>query len=595
MTGPFASFFGLEDNPFRANPDPRYLHLTQQTQESLDQLIEGIRARKGLLLLTGEVGTGKTVLLNRLMEWLDHERIPKAFILNSHLKVNDLFDLILADFGIPFVAQRGTPLAHFTSWLQDRYCAGETPVLIVDEAQGLALNVIEELCMLLNQQTPQGNLLQIILCGQPEFEEMLQRPGLRQIRQRVAARCRTLPLTPKETRAYIASRLRVAGAADSGAAIFHPEALQALFLYSGGIPRVLNLLCEQALMRASRECLRPVPGRIVGEVAHQFQLDGGRPFSPHLAADGTSVLELFAPRPVVGDAAGRFAAAASLHDGAELHTNSAGLREKQSAPIGPSAESMAQRGVHLPASSPVGDAPSEAPRTLHPPIKFPSQVRPEAPTALGLKEVIARRGLHPPTDAQTDALIADIVAASKVVTRATKAALRVPQREFDHGKRWKHHFLSMAKRAKCGIAAISLQGRILLVRLETRMLLSFRAADRRLALWRNINRHVRIAFEWPDLARSWRQWLRATNRRTEYQVSTAVPRPSVPHPSPVPHRLAASQTSRRRLQSSATRVLRGRNLENTRRLTTSVLRWLQQPSGTMGSRSAASSSSRRIS
>lgn len=136
MTGVFSSFFGLRDNPFRVNPDPRYLFLTQQTQDSLAQLIEGIRARKGLMVLTGEVGTGKTVLLNRLMEWLDSERIPKAFIFNSHLKVSDLFDMILKDFGVPFVAQRGTPLAAFTNWLEDRYRAGETAVLIVDEARG---------------------------------------------------------------------------------------------------------------------------------------------------------------------------------------------------------------------------------------------------------------------------------------------------------------------------------------------------------------------------------------------------------------------------------------------------------------------------
>src|ERR1700675_2530204 len=137
MTGLFSSFFDLRDNPFRANLDPRYLFLTQQIKETLDQIVEGIRARKGLLLLTGEVGTGKTVLLNRLMDWLEQERIPKAFIFNSHLKASELFELILADFGIPFSANRGTPPAHLHNWLQDRFCAGQTPVLFVDEAQGL--------------------------------------------------------------------------------------------------------------------------------------------------------------------------------------------------------------------------------------------------------------------------------------------------------------------------------------------------------------------------------------------------------------------------------------------------------------------------
>jgi general secretion pathway protein A len=126
MTGPFSSFFGLRDNPFRANPDPRYLFLTRQAKKNLDQIIEGIRTRKGLLLLTGEVGTGKTVLLNRLMEWLEHEHLAKAFIFNSHVKASEMLDLIIADFGVPFNAQRGTPLAHLHSWLQDRHCAGQT-------------------------------------------------------------------------------------------------------------------------------------------------------------------------------------------------------------------------------------------------------------------------------------------------------------------------------------------------------------------------------------------------------------------------------------------------------------------------------------
>jgi general secretion pathway protein A len=579
MTGVFSSFFGLRDNPFRANPDPRYLFLTQQTQDSLDQLMDGIRARKGLMLLTGEVGTGKTVLLNRLMEWLDRERIPKAFIFNSHLKVSELFDLILKDFGISSVAQRGAPSIAFTNWLQDRYRAGGTAVLIVDEAQGLALNVVEELCMLLNLQTPEGNLLQIVLCGQPEFDGMLQRPGLRQMRQRVALRCRTLPLTLEETHGYIGNRLRIAGASDSETAIFHTEAVQALYLYSGGIARILNLLCEQALMRASREKLRPVPARIIGEVAHDFQLDGARPFRPPFARDGANVLELFTPRPVVGESLGRFAPSAVLRDdmGVEASSpdisSSAGANQA-AAPAAPS-ESMAQSAAHPAGRSSAGDFVSETPRASRPPIKFPPQVRPQPPAALEVTEIVAPATLVSPTCAATDPLIADIVAASKVVTRASKAESPIPQREFDLGKRWKDHFLGVAKRAKRGVGAMSLQGRILLARLQTGMLLSLRAAGLRLALRRNKKRHVKIAFEWPDLARSCRQWLRETSRRTEYKASTAVAQPSVAGLAPAARGLAASKIPRRQLRRGAPRVLRGRNRENARRLTSSVLRWLQ--------------------
>jgi general secretion pathway protein A len=571
MTGPFSSFFGLADNPFRANPDPRYLVLTQQTQESLDQLIEGIRSRKGLLLLTGEVGTGKTLLLNHLMEWLDHERIPKAFIFNSHMKVSELFDLILTDFGIPFTAERGTPLAHFTNWLQDRFCAGETAVLIVDEAQGLALNVIEELCMLLNLQTPQGNLLQIILCGQPEFEEMLQRPGLRQMRQRVAVRCRTLPLTLEESRAYVGSRLRVAGGADSDAAIFHPEALQALFLYSGGIPRVLNLLCEQALMRASRDRLRPVPGNTVGEVAHLFQLDGGRPLGSRFGADGASVLELFTPRPVVGEAPRRFVAAAAP------------------------AESAALRGVYQPANSPSVDVASEPPRTPHPPIEFPSQIRPQPPVALGLKEIIAPRGLSSPSGAPTDALMAELASALVVAARDAKVQPRTPEQAFDFSKGWRRHFFSVASRARSGIAAMSSQAPIVRARVERLMLSSSQAVSRQWTALRSRNWNVRINLAWPDFATSWLHWLQAaTTRHTLHRESAPVRHQGVPHPAPSARAQAVSQAAWRRLQNSAAHPQRGRNAKNTRHLTTSVLRWLQQPTRTMRSRPAAHSSSTRM-
>jgi general secretion pathway protein A len=566
MTGPFSSFFGLADNPFRANPDPRYLFLTQQTQESLDQLMEGIRARKGLLLLTGEVGTGKTLLLNHLMEWLDHERIPKAFIFNSHLKVSELFDLILTDFGIPFVPQRGTPLAHFTDWLQDRFCAGETAVLIVDEAQGLALNVIEELCMLLNLQTPQGNLLQIILCGQPEFEEMLQSPGLRQIRQRVAVRCRTVPLTLEETRAYIRNRLRLAGTSDADTAIFHPEALQASFLYSGGIPRVLNLLCEQALMRASRDHIRPVPGNIVGEVAHRFQLDGGRPLGARFAAAGASVLELFAPGPVIGETPRRFAAG----------------------------ESTMQRGVYPPANSPAADVTSEPPRSPHPPIEFPSQIRPQPAAALGLKEIIAPRGLTSPAGAPPDALIAELAAASRVAAQDANAQARTPQREFNLGKRCRRHYLSVASRARSGIAAISSQARIVRASVESHMLSSFQVVGKRWTALQSRNWKVRINLAWPDFATSWLEWLRAaTTRHRPHRESAPVRHQGVPQAASA-RGPAVSQASQRRSRNSATHPQRGRNAENTRHLTTSVLHWLQQPTRSMRNRPAARSSSTRI-
>ncbi|MFZ0523818.1 MAG: AAA family ATPase [Candidatus Acidiferrales bacterium] len=268
----YKQFFGLRENPFNVNPDPRYLFLTPQTREALDDLTYGIQTRQGLVLLTGEVGTGKTTLIYRLLEWLHQQRTPTAFIFNSHLEINHLFDFILADFGVPFDSglKRGA-LMRLNLWLMDRYRAGETPVLIVDEAQGLPSHVLEEIRMLLNLETPREKLLQIVLVGQPELEGRLNRPELRQIKQRIALRCKTAALTLPETHDYIQARLQIAGAGEGP--VFAPEAMDAVHFYSRGIPRVTNLLCEHALINAYVEHVRPVPARLIAEVAHEFQFD----------------------------------------------------------------------------------------------------------------------------------------------------------------------------------------------------------------------------------------------------------------------------------------------------------------------------------
>ncbi|MGC2727504.1 MAG: AAA family ATPase [Candidatus Acidiferrales bacterium] len=268
----YKQFFGLRENPFNVNPDPRYLFLTPQTREALDDLTYGIQTRQGLVLLTGEVGTGKTTLIYRLLEWLHQQQTPTAFIFNSHLEINHLFDFILADFGVPFDSglKRGA-LMRLNLWLMDRYRAGETPVLIVDEAQGLPSHVLEEIRMLLNLETPREKLLQIVLVGQPELEGRLNRPELRQIKQRIALRCKTAALTLAETHDYIRARLQIAGAGEKP--VFAPEAMDAVHYYSRGIPRVTNLLCEHALITAYVEHVQPAPARLIAEVAHEFQFD----------------------------------------------------------------------------------------------------------------------------------------------------------------------------------------------------------------------------------------------------------------------------------------------------------------------------------
>jgi general secretion pathway protein A len=283
----YNQFFALRENPFNVNPDPRYLFLTRETRESFDGLTHGIKNRKGLLLLTGEVGTGKTTLLNHLLDWLHQQRTPTAFIYNSHLEVSHLFDFVLTDFGIKFDSRLkdNAPL-RLQQWLLERYRAGETPVVIVDEAQGLHDRVLEEIRMLLNLEACNEKLLQVVLAGQPELEDRLQQPALRQVKQRIALRCKTAALSLDEGHQYIQARLHIAGA--NGARIFSLEAMDAAHFYSRGIPRVINLLCEHALLNASVEQIQPVPVHFVAEVAREFQFDDIKPVASNSVSRGGS-------------------------------------------------------------------------------------------------------------------------------------------------------------------------------------------------------------------------------------------------------------------------------------------------------------------
>jgi general secretion pathway protein A len=276
----YKSFFGLKENPFNVNPDPRFLVLTKQIEEALTGLMYGIQTRKGFVTLTGEVGTGKTTLINRLLDWLHYRRARTAFIFNSRMNSNHLFDFILAEFEIACESKsKSQQLLKLNHWLLDRYRAGETVVLIIDEAQNLTFPVLEEIRLLTNLETSTEKLLQIVLAGQPELEEKLKLPELRQLRQRIMLRCKTAQLTKEETTGYILERLKTAGAAEAEN-IFSPKALEAIHLYSLGIPRVINLLCEHSLVNAFAENQRPIEPKIVEEVAQEFQLDEVEPVAP---------------------------------------------------------------------------------------------------------------------------------------------------------------------------------------------------------------------------------------------------------------------------------------------------------------------------
>ncbi|HXJ12498.1 MAG TPA: AAA family ATPase [Candidatus Limnocylindrales bacterium] len=276
----YKSFYGLKENPFNVNPDPRFLFLTKQIEEALTGLMYGIQTRKGFITLTGEVGTGKTTLINRLLDWLHHRRARTAFLFNSRMNSSQLFDFILAEFDIACESKsKSQQLLKLNHWLLERYRDGETVVLIIDEAQNLTYPVLEEIRLLTNLETSTEKLLQIVLSGQPELEEKLKLPQLRQLRQRIMLRCRTTPLSEQQTGEYITERLRIAGA--SGAPIFSAKTIETIHVYSLGIPRVINLLCEHSLVNGFVEQQRPIQPKIVEDVAHEFQLDEVEPVAPN--------------------------------------------------------------------------------------------------------------------------------------------------------------------------------------------------------------------------------------------------------------------------------------------------------------------------
>ena len=267
----YKEFFGLRANPFNVNPDPRFLFLTRHTEEALACLTYGIQSRKGFVLLTGEVGTGKTTLINKLLEWLRLQQVATAFVFNSRLNVPQFLDYMMADFGITCESRsKSQILLRLYNWLLDRYRAGETAVLIVDEAQNLSDEVLEEIRLLTNLETFTEKLLQIVLVGQTELDVRLRQPHLRQLRQRLTLRAKTHPLTLDETQAYVTQRLRIAGS--NGRTIFDPEAVSLIHRYARGIPRVVNLLCEHALVSAFVDQQPVIMPAVVEAVARDFDM-----------------------------------------------------------------------------------------------------------------------------------------------------------------------------------------------------------------------------------------------------------------------------------------------------------------------------------
>jgi general secretion pathway protein A len=267
----YNSYFGLEADPFRINPDPRFLFLSESHREALATLVYAIRERKGFSVLTGEVGTGKTTVLNALLRQLD-PKVQTAFIFNTALGTEDFFSYLFEELElepvVPF--RKSTVLKRLNDYLIDRLRRGLQTVLIVDEAQNLVPEVLEEIRMLSNLETPQSKLLNIILVGQPELAAKLERPELRNLRQRVELRHVIRPLVARETERYVVERLLVAGHAKGD--LFSNTALKELHRFSGGVPRVINVLADNALLVAFARQAPGVKGAMVREAARDVGL-----------------------------------------------------------------------------------------------------------------------------------------------------------------------------------------------------------------------------------------------------------------------------------------------------------------------------------
>lgn len=269
----YKQFYGFERNPFDISPDPYFLFRTPQHNEALASIYHGVTQHKGFVVVTGEVGTGKTLLLRCLLESLRKSEIAFANIFNPGLTPLEFLEYLVSDLGLKAGNQnKSSLLLQLNGYLIGRYRAGLTTVLVVDEAQHLAPEVLEEIRLLTNLETTHQKLLQIVLAGQPELEQKLDSANLRQLKQRIAFRCRLEPLEEEQTRGYILQRLERAGASSQKTDIFPDATMQAVHRFAKGTPRLINTICENSLIAAYSQRLQSVPPKIVEEIATDLHL-----------------------------------------------------------------------------------------------------------------------------------------------------------------------------------------------------------------------------------------------------------------------------------------------------------------------------------
>jgi len=265
----YEAFYGLNEKPFNLTPDPRFLFLSEKHKEAFAHLLYGIKNRTGFIMVSGEVGTGKTTICRSLLNQLDSD-IEVAFIFNPFLSPEELLRKINEDFGILSQGRTVKELIdELNEYLLNRNALGKNCVLVIDEAQDLSPTVLEQIRLLSNLETETQKLLQIVLIGQPELAENLQLPQLRQLNQRITARYHLRPLDEKETLQYIAYRLSTAGG--RGQVRFTPGAIRAVYKATGGTPRVINAICDRALLIGYTRELRDISAGLVREAAREIR------------------------------------------------------------------------------------------------------------------------------------------------------------------------------------------------------------------------------------------------------------------------------------------------------------------------------------
>jgi general secretion pathway protein A len=269
----YAAYFGLKENPFSLSPDTRYLFLSEQHRDALNCLIYGIKEKKGFVLISGDIGTGKTTICRSLINSLD-DSVETALIFNTAISDLELLETVIVEYGIDFQGDSKTKRNYIDAlndFLLKNFSAGKTAVLLIDEAQNLSHGALEQIRMLSNLETDTEKLIQIILIGQPELNNTLKLPALRQLNERITVRYDLKPLSPQEVREYIQHRLTIAQG--PGSLKFTNGSFHLICNLTEGIPRRINALCDRSLLIAYTKNISKITRRIVNLAAHDIGIN----------------------------------------------------------------------------------------------------------------------------------------------------------------------------------------------------------------------------------------------------------------------------------------------------------------------------------